>query len=67
MAVPEHPSEPILHMLTAFVECTVANVAKCIINLKTESILGSSYLNPRVIEGFINIKYNSKPLSMSFP
>jgi hypothetical protein len=67
MPAPLHSSELILHMLTAFVECTFADVGNRVINLKTASILGSSYLNPRVIEGLINIKYNSNPLSMSFP
>ena len=56
MPAPVHSSELIVHMLTAFVECTFANVGKRIINLKTASILDSSYLNPRVIEGLINIK-----------
>jgi hypothetical protein len=63
MPAPVHSLEPILHTLKVFVECTVANVGKRIINLKTTSILGSSYLNPRVIEGLIHIKYNSNPLS----
>jgi hypothetical protein len=67
MPTPPHSSELNFHMITDFVECTFANVDKRIINLKRASILGSSYLNPRVIEGLINIKYNSNPLSMSFP
>jgi len=67
MPAPLHSSELILHMLTDFVECTFTNVGKRIINLKRASILCSSYLNPRVIEGLINIKYNSNPLFMSFP
>lgn len=62
-----HSSELILHMLTTLVECTFANVGKRIINLKTASIMGNSYLNLRVIEGLINIKCNSSPLSMPFP
>jgi hypothetical protein len=67
MPAPPHSSELNFHMLMYFVECTFANVGKRIINLKTASILGSSYLNPRVIEGLINIKYNSNPPSISFP
>jgi hypothetical protein len=67
MSSPVHSSELILHMLTTLVELTFANVGKRIIILKTTSTLGSSYLKPRIIEGLINIKYISNPLSMPFP
>jgi hypothetical protein len=56
MLSPVHSPKLILHMLTTLVECRYANVGKRITNLKTTSILGSSYLNPRVIEGLMNFK-----------